>query len=827
MDMKTCIKQSFVVAALVVVVAVLVACPSEAQFIYTANNGTVTITGYTGTNDVVVIPSTIDGLPVTSIGTNAFQNAPINAVSIPNSVISIGDYAFASCYQLTNLTIGNGVSSIGELAFAEASLSSVTIPDSVTNIGFGAFEDCAPLTAITVGAQNTTYSSLDGVLFDKRQSDLIEFPTGLSGSYAIPDTVTNIETGAFSDCSGLTMVTIPTSLSTIKDAFWNCIRLTNVIIPDSVTNIGYYAFSGCGLTSLTLPSSVITIGDDAFRGCGRLTNVTISDSVTTIGDYAFSGCGLTSVTLPSSVTTLGDSAFLDCSFLADATIGSNLISIQGSAFQNCFSLTNVTMGSSITNLGNYAFSGCGLSSVMIPSGVITIGDHTFEFCRQLTNVTMGDSVTTIGNSTFANSSLISATIGNSVTSIGDYAFYGSSLSSVTLPNSLTSIGDDAFEGCSSLTSLTIGSNVTSIGSAAFNGTRLNSVTMPNSVTSIGGSAFAGCYGLTNVTIGNGVTAVGDSAFDQCGLTSVTIPNSVTNIGLVAFDCPNLTAIEVAAQNPTYSGLNGVLFNKGQTELVEFPPGLGGGYTIPNSVTTIGAYAFESCYQLTDVTIGNGVANIGNRAFEGCQFLMAFMVAAQNATYSSLDGVLFDKSRSELVEFPPGLAASYTIPDTVTTIGNLAFAGCGLTTVTIPASVTLIGPQAFTGCRGLTNVFSQGNAPTVDPGAFLGPKLFQDPAVVYYLPGTTGWRTNFAGLPTAVWSLPYPLVLPEGIGIQSNQFSFTVSWATNLSVVVEASTDLRSDTWIPIQTNALHNGVVNFTDPDWTNHPRRFYRVRSQ
>ena len=193
--------------------------------------------------------------------------------------------------------------------------------------------------------------------------------------------------------------------------------------------------------------------------------------------------------------------------------------------------------------------------------------------------------------------------------------------------SVTSIGEWAFYGCSGLTSVTI----------------------PNSVTSIGKAAFAYCSGLTSVTIPNSVTSIGEVAFDGCsGLTSVTIPNSVTSIGEGAFAvCTGLTSINVASDNSNYCSVDGVLFNKDKTTLIEYPGGKQGAYTIPNSVTSIGETAFYGCTGLTSVTIGNSVTSIGNQAFNKCSGL-----------------------------------TSVTIPNSVTSIGEAAFYGCsGLTSVT--------------------------------------------------------------------------------------------------------------------------------------------------
>ena len=279
-----------------------------------------------------------------------------------------------------------------------------------------------------------------------------------------------------------------------------------------------------------------------------------------------------------------------------------------------------------------------------------------------------------------------------VTSIGDEAFDRcSGLTSVTIPNSVTSIGDYAFNGCSGLTSVNIPNSVTSIGYATFSFCRsLTSVTIPNNVTSIGGYAFSGCSGLTSVTIPNSVTSIGGSAFEGCsGLTSVTIPNSVTSIGMGAFrDCSGLTSVhisDIAAwcnidffssnSNPLYYAHHLYLNGEEVRDLV-----------IPNSVTSIGDYAFYECSGLTSVTIPNSVESIGSYAFSGCSGL-----------------------------------TSVTIPNSVTSIGMDAFKNCtGLTSVTIGNSVTSIGWCAFGDCPDLLDVYCYAEkVPSTDSYAFYG------------------------------------------------------------------------------------------------------------
>jgi hypothetical protein len=394
---------------------------------------------------------------------------------------------------------------------------------------------------------------------------------------------------------------------------------------------------------------------------------------------------------------------------------------------------------------------------------------------------------------------------------------GGKVGSYSIPKTVTSIEGGAFSGCTSLTSVTIPNSVTSIGDGAFEScTTLTNITIPNSVTSIAEQMFSSCFSLTSVTIPDSVTSIGDGAFIGCtNLTSVTIPNSVTTIGLAFQFCSSLRAISVEINNPAYSSVDGVLFDKSQTTLIRYPAGnVASSYSIPNTVTSIERNAFWGCTSLTSVTIPNSVTEIGAYAFCSCTNLTSVTIP-NNVT--SIGYETFGRCS--------GLT-NVTIGNSVTEIGDYAFYSCtSLTSVTIPNSVTSFGwldGPTFSGCTNLARVYFQGNTPY----GFLGIGL-NDNATVYYLPGTTGWRSTFEGIPTALWSLPYPLILNSSLGVRSNQFSFTVSWATNLSIVVEASTDLSKNTWTPLQSNALNNGVVNFTDPEWTKYPSRFYRVRSQ
>ena len=530
-------------------------------FTYTDNGTTISITGYpTSATGAISIPSTIVGKPVTSIG------------------------GFSVCSGLT----------------------SVTIPSTVTSIADSAFSGCSSLTAFLVDAANTSYSSLDGVLFNKLVTKLIQYPAGKGGSYTIPNSVKSIV--GFPGGGGY--------------AFDGCVGLTSLTIPDGVGGVYYEVwFRGCsGLTSLTVSGSTAGSqpGYSRFSSLTNLASVTISAGSTGIGTCAFAGlANLTSVTVPNSVTSIGQYAFQGCGRLTSLTIPNGVASIGSYAFQGCSGLPNVTIPNGVTNIGESAFQGCsGLKgSLTIPGGVGIIWSLAFQGCSGLTSLTISSGVTTIGTAAFSGCS---------------------GLTSVTIPASVTSIlPGGAFYGCSGLISIAVDAanpNYSTADGALFNknlttlirfpASKAGSYTIPSSVTSIPDNAFSGCTGLTSLTISSGVTGIPEGAFSGCtGLTSLTISSGVSGIALSAFSgCTSLTEITVDVLNSIYGSANGVLFDKALTTLTKYPAGKNGSYAIPSSVTTIGMSAFSECSGLTSVTIPSSVTSIGNSAFSGCNGL---------------------------------------------------------------------------------------------------------------------------------------------------------------------------------------------------------------
>lgn len=437
------------------------------KLLYKINNGKVTILNCdTSVTGDIVIPAQIEGCPVTQIGSWAFDNCiGITGVVIPDSVTTIGDSAFRNCTGLTSVTIPDSVTSLGQGAFADCTgLTAVTIGSGITTLGTYLFDDCTGLVDVAIPVSVTyidgafsgcynlkrvyyagTREQWDNIVLAEGEDNLPLMEARIyCNTVGIPD-----EANRVPECLYYQVVDGQVTITYCDPSASGQLVIPAVIEDCPVNQIGEYAFQNCtDLTGITIPASVTTIFDYAFDNCTSLTAITIPDGVTTIPNCAFRYCyALTDVDFGSGLTTIGSNAFLYCSSLNNVILPDSVTTISDFAFCGCSNLQKLDLGSGITTIGYNAFGYCsGLKGITLPESVTTICDYAFSNSG-LTDIHIPDSVTSIGARAFYGTNLRSVTIPDSITEIGEYVFAMTQLSSVTIPKSVTSIGYRAFWEC--------------------------------------------------------------------------------------------------------------------------------------------------------------------------------------------------------------------------------------------------------------------------------------------------------------------------------------------------------------------------------------------
>lgn len=328
-----------------------------------------------------------------------------------------------------------------------------------------------------------------------------------------------------------------------------------------------------------------------------------------------------------------------------------------------------------------------------------------------------------------NTNLVSVTIPEGVVTIGGDAFYGcTSLEKVTIPNSVKIIDPYAFAECTSLASVEIPDSVTSIRWYAFGGcTALKSIKLSENITTLELMTFGDCISLKEIELPESITEIEEGVFSGCtSLKSITIPKNVSQINDTAFiGCTSLTDISVATENTSYSDINGVLFNKDKTNLVIYPEGLKGEYTVPKGTISVNDTAFNNKIYLTKINIPSTVTYLGNEPFKGCSVLESINVDAKNSNYSSDNGALLTKDKNSVIDYPDAKGGSYNIPNTVKRIEKYAFADSALESAVIPDSVTEIGYGAFAECAALADIDIADNVKFIEARAFSGTAYYSN------------------------------------------------------------------------------------------------------
>ena len=743
--------------------------------------------------------SEAEAASVTDLGTVFKSNRTItsfNELQYFTGLTSIGNSAFESCFNLTAITIPESVTSIGSAAFFCCGLTSITIPESVTNISQRALGGCNGLTSIKVETGNTIYDSRNdcNAIIETATNTLI---AGCKNT-VIPNSVTRIGTSAFYGYEGLTSITIPNSVTSIGYyAFSGCSSLTSVTIPSSVTSIGVYAFADCsGLTSITIPGSVTSIGDGAFSYCRSLTSVTIPNSVTSIGDFAFGYCtDLTSIKVEGGnakydsrdncnaiIETATNTLITGCQ---NTVIPNSVTNIGVYAFASCSGLTSITIPNSVTSIGDNAFSGCnGLTSVIIPSSVTSIGDGAFYWCSSLTSITIPNSVTSIGYGVFSGNSGLTSVISyiEEPFEIESDVFNNNTYSTATLYVPVGTIeayqSTDGWKNFQNievilqpLTIAVVGNGTVQYGdtsvrssSQGFDVAESSNVVLtitPDAMYHVETLTINGEDALSRLTEDGKLTIESITAsvsvavtfaanvidFADAGVKALCVANwdtnsdgeldeaeaaAVTDIGTVFHDNQTITSFDELQYFTGLTNIGKYAFEHCHSlTSVTIPNSVVsiGEYAfhycesltsipIPNSVTSIGEYAFFSCIGLTSITIPNSVTSIASNAFGCCSSITSITVETGNTTYDSRNdcNAIIETATNTLITG----CQNTVIPNSVTRIGKVAFYGCnGLTSVTIPNSVTSISYFAFFGCDGLTSLTIPESVKSVESSAVVG------------------------------------------------------------------------------------------------------------
>lgn len=633
---------------------------------------------------------------VTEIDSNAFENCQhLESITLPDTIIKIGDCAFENCENLTSINIPIGVAEIGERAFCGCNLQSIIIPKSVKVIGKYAFSCGNNLAEIKIAAQKTQYDSRNNcnAMIETTSNNLI---IGCKNTI-IPNDVKIIKQLAFVDSS-----------------------LTSIIIPPNVIEIEEWAFARCNLTSINIPDSVTHIGESAFCECYFLESVSLNHTTKIIEDSTFQQCvNLTSIVIPNNINSIGKKAFEDCISLTSITLHDGIKHIGDSAFHNCKNLQSITLPESIVSIGKGAFEGCtSLTSINIPSNVSSIGDCAFESCTNLSFMSVH-----ADNKTYDSRKNCNAIIHTR----SNRLIRG--CNNTKIPNSIQSIEYNAFSCCLKLRKIKIPKNVSRIEERTFLGcTKLQEINIPH-ITSIEEEAFKDCSNLVSIYTQE-LKSIDRKAIIGCSsLHAITIPGKCCSISIEG--CSQLDRIVCLSENLYIEGLDSVKQNitmyvpydlvekytskyeshnleiksiefkddnlsykmkdthsvsviysedyKGLTN-ISIPEKVYYGGTLL-MVVGIEAHAFLSCSKLISISIPKSIKHIEMSAFAGCYFEKNNFVNSSKLSESKnrcwgatiidedINGLLIKKNT--IITYRKGIT-TIIIPETVAGINKDAF-----------------------------------------------------------------------------------------------------------------------------------------------------------
>ena len=510
----------------------------------------------------IVVPDFVkqDGTDyaVTSLGEGAFMQSKLTSLQLPKQTLRVvGPYAFLECSGLTEIDVPETVTAIGESALEGYDFIRISIPASVMEMGDNAVGGCPELESVTVAEGNTHFGVFDGVLMDKAQTRLICYPAKLAGkTYTVPATVTTIDKRAFRYLANLTSVTIPASVTELAyGMFYQALSLAEINIDPA--NTAYCSADGVVYTAdkdtlLIYPAGkadkyytpdfpVETIGPSAFTHAAHLQTIAIPEGATTICDAAFYNCtSLQKVSFPESITKIGTAAFALCEKLESVVLPPNITEVASTLLFKCTSLRSVTIPAGVSNIEITPFLSCPNLTEITCLATTPPTLHMMAFLQMaqadITLYVPEEAVETYKATPVWKDFNVQPVTKIAHFKIGDL-YYNLDLQDKTAQ--VTWQFFNSFDNYKSLTAVTVPAAV------SYEGQEL-------SVTEIGKQAFAGCTtGITSVSIPEGVVCINDSAFSLCtGLTKVTIGSGVTTIGAMSFmSCTALTTIYNYAVTP--------------------------------------------------------------------------------------------------------------------------------------------------------------------------------------------------------------------------------------------------------------------------------------
>lgn len=667
----------------------------------------------------------ICGSAVSVIDAGAFKGCKsLKTADFSECTISAIHYeAFSGCTSLSEVKFSEMLTLVDDLAFENTSVKNIEFGKNVNTIGSTAFKGVETIESFTVSEKNKEFSSQDGVLYTKNGQSLVMYPAAKTGSFELPQKVKEIRSGAFY-CSDISEIvfTEDTSLERIGASAFEDSLLEKIMLPETVTVIENSAFKNCSsLSAVKLGSAVTYIGASAFENCKSLEEITLPDTLRDIAAYAFKNAGLKSVNTGNGVRKINTGAFYGNKSLTDLYLGTSVKKLGDRSFAECSALVSVTIPESLESFSASVFEGGkSLKSIKVDgankyyksaeTGVYSADGKTLVLAvADSASFTVADGTETIAAGAFVNAS--------GVSSIG----FPASLKNVegeTLDRTLwfknadgvVYAGKVLYKVKSSASSVNVAEGTVSIADNALCGTKVTNITLPKSLEYIGKEAFKDSL-LKSVTIASGVKVIDDRAFENTAVTSVKFDGkSLEKLGSAAFKgCAKLKKIILPVsvkEIPTDAFAN--------CKTLAFAEAKG--------VEKIGKYAFSGCSSLKSFNIPANVETVDPASFLGCENLTEISVDESNVFLKVVDGAVVSYNDegewNKIVLYPQGKDGAFTVPETVTEIGEKAFYDCdGLTEIIFHDGFKTIGKEAFFDCDALTTVTMPADADNIGEYAF--------------------------------------------------------------------------------------------------------------